>query len=517
MFWFDPMLRSLRRMSAELEERSADLRDTDRSRGRLRAWSLAAPMFVSLVLVVVAAARLDAPFSPEFGSFNTAVWSGGARSVRTDGWWDSRGGARTSQVGADPVPYAHHPPLVRAEVTLAEQVLGPHRWASRLPALLSSLAAIWLCWGWLGALGFSPGPRSFGVVAAGSTSMVVGYALMANMEVVWLPFAFGLLWAWQVAETRWSSADATPSSQRRATAWCLVTGVLGCAAAHQGVLLVAALGVWGTARARRQRRSLRPYEWSMWAATAIGSAGFLAYVTWAAGGLDDLERIARERSASAGWGAFAAAQLEHLFVLYGLVGVACLLAGALLLDRRPGVRGPYLAVVAVAAAYAVVFRQGATIHPYWNAALLPAVALGGALAGDWLRSSARRALPVAMGIAAVLVVATAHGAVRDALVADDAGWLARRAADSSTALHSTEIVAAWVHYESEQRVRPVRNCAAVAQAAAGVRDADVLTSRRWVDAQRSDGWSRVANLDGAVVRGEFALVPATELAVICSS
>ena len=99
-----------------------------------RAW-LVVPLFVSAALLVIVAGRLDAPFSPSFDGFNTAVWATGARAVRTDGWWDARLGGRAERVSY-PTSYAHHPPLTQVEASVSGALLGDHRWAYRLVAAL---------------------------------------------------------------------------------------------------------------------------------------------------------------------------------------------------------------------------------------------------------------------------------------------------------------------------------------------------------------------------------------------
>jgi hypothetical protein len=471
-------------------------------------WALlAAPLLASVALVVVSAPRLDAPFSPAFTDFNTAVWATGSQAVRTDGWGATRLGATAGPSGAE-VPYAHHPPLVRVEVTLAEQVLGAQRWVDRLPALLSSLAAIWWCWGWLGACRFRPGPRSLGVLAVGGTGAMLTYGAMLNMEAIWLPLAFGLLWAWQRAERCGGGAVS-----------CFLVAVLGCTAAHQGMLLAGSLAVLGVVQARRERRRLRPHERAVLAGAALGAALFVLWVLWASGSVADLVRIAGERSGDGvGWGEFVVAQADHLVLLFGLAGIVCLVAGLALVKERPDLRGQLVVVWAVALAYAVVFRQGATIHPYWNAALLPAVALGGALAGDRLAQRGRRALQIGLAAVAVLLLVASVAAYREGSPGRDAGEVARVAAERGEGtLRSTEIVSEWVTYESGRPVRPAYDCESVLDAASSDATADVVTSRRWIELQDANGWAGVAASPESQVRGDFAVTTLGVLSSVCPS
>ncbi len=462
---------------------------------------VAAPLLASVVLVAVNASRMDAPFSPAFPSFNTAVWSTGSQAVREHGWWASRLGAMTEPASGE-VGYAHHPPLTRIEVGVAEQVLGEHRWVDRLPALLSSLAAIWLCWAWLGACRFRLGSRSLGVLAVGGSGAMLTYGAMLNMEAVWMPVAFALLWAWQRAERRGGGGWS-----------CFLLGVLGCTAAHQGILLVGALGVLGVVHARTQRRRLRPHESAVVAATVVGAALFALWAWWGSGDLGDLVRIARERSgAQFGWIDFVRSQVEHGVLLFGIVPLLCLVAGPLLVRDRPDLRGPLAAVWSVGLAYAVVFRQGATIHPYWNVALLPAVALGGALLGDQLARHGRRAVAAGLVACAAFLVIAGVAAQREAHLGDGAGEVARVAgARDDGTFYSTELVADWVRYESGRPVEPVYTCDAVVELAAARPDAEVLTSRYWSGWGSVDDWQRFRTGPDAEVRDDYSLAPAAVL------
>ncbi|MFV0317217.1 MAG: ArnT family glycosyltransferase, partial [Microthrixaceae bacterium] len=259
---------------------------------------LLAPVLVSLALVIVAFGRLDAPFSTRFDGFNTAVWATGARAVHSEGWIDARLGT-VPTAGSD-VPYAHHPPLTRIEVAVAEDLLGEHRWVDRLPAFLSSLAAVWICWLWLGELRFGDGARGLGVLAVGTTAYFARYSVMLNMEAVWLPFAFGLLWAWTRAERRgggfWPAA---------------VIATLGGLAAHQGILLAVGFAAWGAWRCVSQRRRPLPHEAGVMFG-AVGSAvAFVGWILWATGGRTDIVESASTRSGGVSLAEFVQSQLTH--------------------------------------------------------------------------------------------------------------------------------------------------------------------------------------------------------------
>lgn len=473
------------------------------SRWRRAVVLLAAPVLASIALFVVAAGQLDAPFTPSFSSFNTAVWGVGADAVVADGWWDSRLGATAGTSGAD-VPYAHHPPLVRVQVGVAEAVLGDHHWVDRLPALVSSFAAIWLCWGWLGACGFRPGARSFGVLVLGGTAYLHRYGLMLNMEGAWLPLVFALLWAWQRAERRgggfWSVG---------------LLALWGATASHEGIIVAGGFGAWSLAAAWRQHRRLRPHEAGVVVAAASGAAMFVAWVLWATGGIADLTSSARQRSGGGvGWWHFLGQQATFVPSVLGLLGIVSLVAGLVLVRRRPELIAPVVIVSGTAVVYAVGFREGASIHDYWNVALVPVAVLGAALLADRVAEVDRRAVGVLCVIAAVLMGVASIRVARDDS-GDEVGLLARRATtEGVTTLYSTQIVSDWLTHEFDGPAAALYTCAAVDRLAASEPDATVLTAREWAGAAGQD-WDRASAAPTSIRLGDAALVRADTLAAVC--
>lgn len=480
--------------SASVRSASSQSSRVATSRG---AWiGLLAPLLVSLSILIVAFGRLDAPFSQPHNGYNTAVWATGARAVRADGWWASRLGAVDNFVpGA--TPYAHHPPLTRIEVGLAERVLGEHRWVDRLPAMLSSIAAVWLCWGWLGALGFRQSAQSLGVLAVGATAFFVEYSNMLNMEAVWLPFAFALLWVWRKSEIAGGGAAA-----------CFALGVGGALASHQGLLLAWALAGWSVIAAARDHRQLRRHEAGVVGAAVAGSLLFVGWVRWAAGGFDDLFDSAGQRGGGVTWGHFAAMQWGHGLAVFGLIGLVCLGASLVAARSKPELQCPVVCVWVVAAAYAVVFREGASIHDYWNVALVPMVALGGAFLADRMRRMDPRAPVAACGIVALAMLVSSLIAARDDQ-ADAMGRLAR-SADTSTspALGSTLEVGRWLTYETGNNVEQLSTCASIAALHGRDSDAMVFTNYRWIEIQHPGAWEAVSHSAGTTTANLFALATA---------
>ena len=463
-------------------------------RARTRRVWLVVPLLASVAVLIIASGRIDAPFNPSYDGFNTAVWATGARAVQADGWWEARAGSRADRAGY-PISYAHHPPLTQVEASLAGSVFGDRRWVYRLGALVSSIAAVWACWGWLGACRFSPGARSLGLLVVAGTPLVLGFGLMLNMEIVWMPFAFGLLWAWRTA------ADDGPIADRAAVA-CGVLALAGSMAAHQGILLAAGLGVFGLLSARRAGGRPPRHVVATLTGAGLGIAVFVAWVWWASGGLSDLWRSAAVRSATnSGWASWLVGQAQLGVVLFGLVAFAALVGGLVLIRSRPELIGEEVVIVAVTALYAVAFRGGST-HPYWNAALLPAVALGGALVGERLGRIGPRVLAVGVvvaGVVALNCVATFRRPV-------DAGYglIVAKAGRTTDRLSTTFTPADWMSYESGGPVRRVRDCAAVSDLAITRPDDLVLTSERWVTDRRGPAaWSGLISVayarDGAAI------------------
>ena len=471
---------------------------------------------MSLVVGAAAAGRLDTEFSPAFEGFNAAVWATGARSVREDGWIEARFGGRRGEH-----TYAHHPPLVQLQASAVATTVGDHRWAYRGIALLSTLAAVWCCWGWLGASGFSPGPRSLGLLVAAGTTLVVHYSVMLNMEMVWMPLAFALLWAWTAARGR----DA-PSGP---LLWaCGVLSALGCLAAHQGIPLAFGLGLAGAATARHTNRRTDPADRSVLLGAIVGTVGFLGWVVWVSGGLTDLFDAAATRSGQGvGWITFANAQLGHTVSLFGLLGTAVLVVGtsmAILSDPRR--RTVAIVLVGVALSYAVLFRQGATIHRYWNAALLPLVALGAAVVGERIVLHLSRAIWVALSLAAAQLLLFSVGSPTRTLQSD-VGLITHRAATSSGAdLYSTDLLGDWATYEAGREVLPAYDCAAIEASArddaarddAALDDADtlVITSARFASrAGMESRWDDLTSAAEFSAPGAVAVAPRALSATLC--
>lgn len=102
-----------------------------------RRWWIA----VGITLLAIAAAIgpvVVSPFGDSVDGVNAGVWGHGSRSVRQD-----IGGSRLGSFVQHRVPavYVNHPPLLVPVTAAVEAVAGERPWATRLPALLATLAA----------------------------------------------------------------------------------------------------------------------------------------------------------------------------------------------------------------------------------------------------------------------------------------------------------------------------------------------------------------------------------------
>jgi hypothetical protein len=459
------------------------------------------PAAVSLVLVVLSLGGLDRPFGTDYSGFNTAVWAAGGREVVADGWWDARLGASLDDGGdGRAATYAHHPPLTQVVASAGAVVAGDHRWVYRVAALAFAVGGIWCCWGWLGACRFHPGARTLGLLLAAGSQVFLTYGSMLNMETVWMPFLFGLLWAWQRAERHPGGGGAA--------ALCGALALGGSLAAHQGILLAGLLGVTGLVRSRLERRRPWPHEVATLAGAVVGGLSFLAWVAWTNGGLGELIRIAGVRSEPIPWNDWAVVQGRYALVLLGVLGVGAVVAAGVLIRDRRDLLGAFASVLITTVVYAAAFRRG-SMHLYWNATLVALVALGGALVAERVRAWSRPAL-------AVLIVGSLVpflGAARAADPAPDGFQTAvAEAGRRAEIVYSTRSFGRWAAYESSRPVRVVSSCEQVVELSAARPDALVVASATWVrDRGGPSAWDDVAP-DAVTADDRAALVEASRLA-----
>jgi hypothetical protein len=341
--------------------------------------------------------RLSAPFGPSHDGNNSAAFMAGGRAIVDDGPFAAKLGASVGTVSGQRIVYAHHPPLVYVEDALAVLPRISAETAARLPAAVSSLAALILVVLLLHECGLRPGAAALGLLSAFATPMfyvfggvteplILGLAPMVCLTLLWqrlrngtnLPAAalafvaaFATLTSWEAALFSLLVGVALLIDRRRVAAAAVLAGVA------VGVLLT---GLW-----------------ILWA--YHGDVGeFLDRALLRAGSGQDhrvgLHQMTRQ-------------QMRYLGDLFPVgtwfVGP---LAAVGLLDRRTRV----LVAVSLGTvlAYAMLFKNGAFDHPYWLYCLLLPLALGAAVATDAIsRWLARGRLARALGTAGAVVLVVA--------------------------------------------------------------------------------------------------------------
>jgi hypothetical protein len=403
---------------------------TRRSANRVAGLLLVAAGCV--LLVAIGWGRISAPFGDSDEGINGAVWALSASSLRTLGVSDSKlGGERR-----DGTEYATHPPGTVVTTALTQAVGGARPWASRAPAWLATLAALVLLYRLARRAGFDPLVAGGATALVAITPMALVYGPMLDTPIVAFPFGVLVITCW----FRDWNADEPPDAGRAAlTALAAaLAGLFG----WQAAVLTALCGLALAARALRHRpgalRTALPYMLG----GAAGVALSLSWSWWVYGDLHTLFDKFGGRSGESsgvGIGDMVSFQLPWLANLLGLsfVGlIGCLVA---LRDRflRP------LAAMALAsvAVYAVVFRQAAAGHQYWNYWVLLPTAIGWAyvlraVVGEVARARAGdSARTTSIGVViAIVVFVGAFGVLRPDRAQQyiDEGHRAARLVDDAT-------------------------------------------------------------------------------------
>ncbi len=320
-----------------------------------------------VLFLVIGFGRITAPFGDSDEGINGAVWSLSARSLRELGIVDSRlGGHRT-----DGTEYATHPPGTVVTTAMAQAVGGARSWASRAPAWLATLAALLLLYRLARRARFDPLVAGGAVALVALTPMALVYGPMLDTPIVAFPFGVLVITCWF---RDWQAEEAGDlAAAGLTTAAALFAGLFG----WQAAVLTAMCGLTLAARAVRHRpgaiRAALPYL----VGGAVGVALSLSWSWWVYGSFQTLFDKFGGRSGDSsgvGLGDMVSFQLPWLANLLGLSFVGLIGCVVALRDRflRP------LAAMALAsvAVYAVIFRQAAAGHQYWNYWVLLPTAIG---------------------------------------------------------------------------------------------------------------------------------------------
>ncbi len=370
---------------------------------RRDALGVAVAVGVALVLVILAWPRIAAPFGDSDEGINGAVWAANSRALRDDGPIESRLGGRRS----DGTAYATHPPYIVVSTALAETVAGEHEWATRVPAWLGTLAAVALLYFLARKTGVSPIVAAAAAGATALTPMVFTYGFMLDTPVVSLPFGIAVLTVWYL---QWRAPAGKFAWHPLAIGGlCLFAALAG----WQAAILTGLAGVTLLVRRFRGREHAVAEAMPFLIGGVLGITLSLSWTWWVYGDFATLgDKFFRRsgESNSVGVGDMVSFQIPWLLQLLGLGIVGLGSCVAALWDRR---FRPLAAMsLGIVILYAVIFRQAAAGHQYWNYWAVIPTAVGFAWAFDRLSRDlpARAAVPVfaiaclAMGVVNLVVL-----------------------------------------------------------------------------------------------------------------
>jgi hypothetical protein len=396
-----------------------------RSRGELVALVVVA--LTAAAFLALASGRINARFGDSDDGINAAVWSTNARALRDLGPLQSHLGGRRE----DGTRYATHPPTIVVATALAQTVAGDHPWSSRAPAWIATVVALALLYGLGRRAGFGPAPAAGAVVAVGLTPMVLVYGPMLDTPVVCLPFGLVVAGLWYRS---WRGDEPV------AAGWIVAAAVLAGLAGWQAAVLTALCGLALVARAVRHRGTPAGRGASsaaLWflLGGAIGVGLSLSWSWWVYGDFHTLATKFSGRSGSSGGvglGDMVSFQVPWLFNLLGLSTIGLVGCAVALRDRR--VRPLAGLALASVGLYAVIFRQAAAGHQYWNYwAVFPTAVGWGYLLDLVAREIGRSARTRSTGaaVAAIAVIVAGVSVFNLARPSDAARYITegRRAAD----------------------------------------------------------------------------------------
>lgn len=352
-----------------------------------------------VVFLVVGWSRFTAPFGDSHDGRNAGVWATGSRAIREDGLLASRLGGRHP----DGTAYANHPPLILLETAAVEAVAGERPWATRAPAVLSTLASIALLYVILREARVRAVPAALGVGVAVLSPMVLVFGGMLDTPVTSTVAALALVWAWQRS-----------MHDRAVPVWAMgLLAALACFSGWEATLLTWLAAIVLLASRWRRSASLGAAVRAaapLLVGAAVGTGAGVAWSVWVYGSpvtlYDELvtrssgtEQIGRIDSLGA--------QVSWAYELFGpaLIGLLACVA-AIVVDRRN--RALFALTLGCVALYSTVLFNGAGIHSYWNYWLWVPVGLGTAWALDRLWSGLRErdATPlVAAGLTSLFALA----------------------------------------------------------------------------------------------------------------
>lgn len=340
------------------------------------------------------------PFGDSHDGRNAGVWAAAGRALR-EGPIDSRLGSRSHEIGT----YANHPPLIAAEVAVADALGGGSTAATRAPAWIGTVATLGLLALLLRERGLRGSASGIAILLVAATPMVLVFGTMLDTPVTSLPFAVALLLLWERAR----AGRRVPPG--------LAAGAAGLAvlAGWQSLLLAGVVACWALVRAIRGRGD-RGSEGAFVAGALVGAALLGAWL-WSAFGGSLRPLAAAYAFRSGGTVPMAVDELLARILHDGrvMLGVPAFLGvlGLVPALAKRSTRGLAVVALAVTVPYPLVFRAGAMNHEYWNFWFVLPIAVGLAAGGDWVLGALRhrrRADVVLVGLAAGVAGVLALGA-----------------------------------------------------------------------------------------------------------
>jgi len=328
-----------------------------RSRGEIVALVVVA--LTAAAFLALASGRINARFGDSDDGINAAVWSANARALRDLGPLESHLGGRRE----DGTRYATHPPTIVVATAVAQAVAGDHPWSSRAPAWVATVVALALLYGLGRRAGFGPAAAAGAVAAVGLSPMVLNYGPMLDTPVICLPFGLVVAGLWYRS---WRD------DQPVAAGWIVGAGVLAGLTGWQAAVLTALCAI-SLAASGLRHRSTPEGRRALIAAVpflvggAIGVGLSLSWSWWVYGDFHTLATKFGARSGSSGGvgvGDMVSFQVPWLFNLLGLSSIGLVGCVVALRDRR--VRPLAAMALTSVGLYAVIFRQAAAGHQYWN-------------------------------------------------------------------------------------------------------------------------------------------------------
>ena len=304
--------------------------------------------------------------------YNLSVYGRHVRNLERYGYLSAKAGMIQTwgrHPDPDPLPrYVTHPLLNVTSMFVSSRLFGGHEWALRLPAVVTSVASVFL----LAALALRLGGPSAGLVAAVVAALVPirsEYGRMPDPPMLAAFFAVAAIYSYAM----WCDCH-----RRRWFGALLAAVILGCLSDWNAYFVVPPI-LMHYFVTHLSTKGMK-YPLVLAAAVVVCMAGHVAWVLWNQGtaGLDALRAQFLFRFSSEGYGdAYVFTPLEYFEMLRArtmrqvspaVVGGSVLWLGSVLARggrrQRHGLDGVVLVSLAAWLLYVLVFSNVSMIHDY---------------------------------------------------------------------------------------------------------------------------------------------------------